>query len=425
MTDTNFDIAIVGGGLVGASLVLALNQFAEGMNLRVLQIEANAPALSSAVHEERHLALNAFSWQSLQQLGVALDAKRCAAIARVHVSSRGDFGRILLDAKAEGLAEFGRLVPASHLRDALEAGIANCAPGWLTRLSGVRLEGMHANESRRSGDTANESRRSGDTANESRRSGDTEKESVELRLAGASAPINARLVVGCDGTHSSVRASMSGATPVDDGIFDYQASAISFNFKPEYDAANTAYERFTDTGPIALLPLPNRRMGAIWTLPTTAASAALALSDVAFLSQFQAAFGYRLGRFSALSKRALWPLMRMRAQPDFAERCVLIGNAAQTIHPLGAQGFNLGLRDALALAKVIQTGNFVADALIAFSQARAKDRGDTLRFSDSGLVATQNTTPFARAFRSAAFTALEIAPLAKRSLARFGLGFVR
>ncbi len=409
MTDANFDIAIIGGGLVGASLVLALNRFAQDAGLRVLHIEANAAAISAPIVDERHLALNAFSWQTMQQMGVALDAKRCAAIARVHISSRGDFGRILLDAKAEGVPEFGRLVPASHLRDALEVGVAGCSAGWLTRLSGARLRHL---ELFCSGKTI-----------KTNLSGVAKPELAELHLDGVSTPIYARLVVGCDGTQSSVRALMPRAA-VDD-ILDYQASALSFNFRPEIDPANTAYERFTDSGPIALLPLPNRRMGAIWTLPTALAGQALAQTDADFLGQFQAAFGYRLGRFSDLSKRALWPLMRLRAQPDFAERCVLIGNAAQTIHPLGAQGFNLGLRDALALAKVLHAGGVDVDALAAFSQARAKDRADTLRFSDSGLVATQNTTAFARALRSAAFTVLEIAPLAKRSLARFGLGYVR
>ena len=107
---------------------------------------------------------------------------------------------------------------------------------------------------------------------------------------------------------------------------------------------------------------------------------------------------------------------------------MLIGNAAQTIHPLGAQGFNLGLRDAIALAAAIENRSNDFDALSvlqAFSAARASDRAETLRFSDSGLVATQNASAIARIARSFAFTALETAPLAKRSLVRFGLGYVR
>ncbi len=422
MLDQQFDIAVVGGGLVGASLILALAGFAPKKKLRVLLLEANAAKASatSGAYEsdERHLALNAFSWQTLKRLGVVLDANRCAPIQRIHISSRGDFGRVLVDAKQEGVSEFGRLVPANQLRDALESALENCSSNWLARQQGSRLIELN-------------------TATEA---------AAQLTLAapdGQLTQLSARLVVGCDGTQSSVREFLTLAscapanahpealTDEDTGqqpIFDYQASALSFNFKPEYDPFFTAYERFTDTGPIALLPLPNRRMGAVWTLASAQASAALLLSDSEFLQQFQQAFGYRLGRFSDLGKRALWPLQRLRARPDFSNRCVLIGNAAQTIHPLGAQGFNLGLRDAIALAATLDKAGADLDqraVLQAFSTARSKDRADTLRFSDSGLVATQNTTTLARVARSIAFTALETAPLAKRSLVRFGLGYVR
>lgn len=420
MLDTQFDIAVVGGGLVGASLVLALGKLAAEKKLRVLHLEANAAGNSATACDERHLAINAFSWETLKQLGVVLDANRCASIQRIHISSRGDFGRVLLDAKHEGVSEFGRLVPASQLRDGLETALANCSSAWLTRQHGSRLVGF---------DNAAEG-----AANLTLAAGD-----------GALSMVSARLVVGCDGTQSSVRGFISKHAPeigaVDQqrdqkgnqdgnqhGFFDYQTSALSFNFKPEYDPLSTAYERFTDAGPIALLPLPNRRMGAVWTLPSVQANAALQLAEAEFLQQFQQAFGYRLGRFSELGRRAIWPLQRLRARPDFSDRCVLIGNAAQTIHPLGAQGFNLGLRDAIALAATLETAGDKFDALSVlqvFSTARSKDRADTLRFSDSGLVATQNTSSLARVARSVAFAALETAPLAKRSLVRFGMGYVR
>jgi 2-octaprenyl-6-methoxyphenol hydroxylase len=397
----HYDVVVVGGGLVGASALIALAAHPGASALRVAQIEANPAFATAAVSDERHLALNAFSWQTLLALGVALVPERCAPIQRVHISSQGDFGRVLLDAQQEGVPEFGRLVPASHLREALEARLSS-VPLTLTRLSQTQLVAL-----------------------------DQRAEHVVLTLQNGDATreIHASYVVGADGTESTVRtalerpASLAGAVDTNDA-FDYHASALSFNLKPDYAHDGVAYERFTEHGPIALLPLPKGRMGVIWTLPSAAAAAMRSAPAAEFLAAFQAAFGYRLGRFSGLSACTLWPLRRFRAHPDAYARAVLIGNAAQTIHPLGAQGFNLGLRDALALAEVLANAQQAID-FAAFSAARAADRANTLRFSDSGLVATQSTAWLARMARSVAFTALDTAPLAKRTLTRFGLGFVR
>jgi 2-octaprenyl-6-methoxyphenol hydroxylase len=396
------DVAVVGGGLVGASFVLALARLDASKRLRVQQFEANAQAGDAqSGSDERHLALNAYSWQTLQQLGVDFDATRCSAIRRIHISSRGSFGRVLLDAEQEGVTEFGRLVPASHLRACLEQALQRCPSDWLNRLFSARVQQL-----------------------------EIDAESAQLTLADQT-QMRASIIVGADGSESSVRTLMPRTTAQDDH-FDYASSAISFNVLAEYEHAGCAFERFTEHGPIALLPLPNRRMGAIWTLPKAQAEQAVSAGESDFLAQFQSAFGYRLGRFSALGRRSLWPLQRLRAQPDVAARCVLIGNAAQTIHPLGAQGFNLGLRDALALAAEVYAligklndASAVQSALQHFSATRRADREATLRFSDSTLIATQNATGLAKLTRGLTLLALDTTPLAKRTLTRFGLGFVR
>ena len=402
------DIAIIGGGLVGASIALALNRDPRTQALNIVQFEAQTAEATQLApgggKDERHLALNACSWQTLQDFGVHLAAERCRAIEAVHISTRGDFGRVLLRASEHRLREFGRLVPASHLRAALETvQQQSVAEGRLQRRFAQRLSALHATES-----------------------------AVQLQFNDAPEPVRTKLVIGADGTESSVRTLMLEAMAQTDTVrrLDYQSSALSFNLTAEIAHQGCAFERFTDTGPIALLPLPGQRVGVVWTLPSELAQTRVSAPEQEFLRAFQSAFGYRLGRFVQLGARTLWPLQRMRAEVDASERVVLIGNAAQTIHPLGAQGFNLGLRDAVALAGTLAPlqGFAAAEltpALRQFSQARKADRAQTLQFSDSGLVATQNTTAVARIARSAAFTALETLPLLKHSLSRFGLGFKR
>lgn len=401
----HIDIAIIGGGLVGASVALALSQHSRTRACKLVQFEAQAGTnvvAPAGGRDERHLALNACSWQTLLDLGVPLAAARCRAIEAVHISSRGDFGRVLLRASEQRLSEFGRLVPASHLREALEsAQQARVAQGYLQRRMGQRLSALQMGE-----------------------------RDVELHFG--SEVVRADVVIGADGTESSVRTHMLEQLGKSDSVnrLDYQSTALSFNLSAERAHQGCAFERFTETGPIALLPLPGQRVGVVWTLPAPAAQSLASATTEEFLAAFQAAFGYRLGRFSQPSPRTLWPLHCLRAKLDVAERIALIGNAAQTIHPLGAQGFNLGLRDAVALARCLaDVPNFepavLGSALSRFSQARWADREQTRAFSDSGLVATQNTTGMARAARSLAFTALDTLPLLKHSLSRFGLGFKR
>lgn len=402
----HIDIAIIGGGLVGASVALALTRQNHTRPLTVVQFEAQAATTMQSApaggKDERHLALNACSWQTLRDFGVPLTEARCRAIEAVHISSRGDFGRVLLRAREQRLREFGRLVPASHLREALEsAQEQRVAEGRLARRFAKCLTGLQAGE-----------------------------QGVDLQF-GAEA-VRANVVIGADGTESSVRRLMLDALGQSDSVerLDYQASALSFNVNAEIAHQGCAFERFTDAGPIALLPLPGQRVGVVWTLPAAQAHALALVGELEFLDAFQAAFGYRLGRFSQLSPRTLWPLHCVRAQCDVSERIVLIGNAAQTIHPLGAQGFNLGLRDAVALARTLSElasfeARLLGPALHSFSQARRADREQTRQFSDGGLVATQNTTAFARMARSLAFTALDSLPLLKHGLSRFGLGFKR
>jgi 2-octaprenyl-6-methoxyphenol hydroxylase len=188
----------------------------------------------------------------------------------------------------------------------------------------------------------------------------------------------------------------------------------------------TAYERFTDSGPVALLPLGANRAGLVLSVPSADAPRVAALDDDAFVAFVHERFGWRAGRFSRPGRRKPYPLARALASRTIARRAVLVGNAAQTVHPIGAQGFNLGLRDALTLAELLRApASDPGDAalLARYAQRRGADREATTRFSDDLVRLMGNDFAPLRLVRSLGFHALDrITPL-KRRFALRGMGF--
>ncbi len=166
---------------------------------------------------------------------------------------------------------------------------------------------------------------------------------------GAKEQIDARLVVAADGAHSSVRTAAGIGADVE----DYDQVAMAANIAADRAHDGTAYERFTQAGPLALLPLHDGSWGLVWSAQPAESARLLALSDESFLNELQSTFGWRAGRFVRVGKRASYPLKLSRAATTVATRSVLIGNAAQALHPVAGQGFNLGLRDAAMLAELL------------------------------------------------------------------------
>ena len=234
-----------------------------------------------------------------------------------------------------------------------------------------------------------------------------------------------RLLVGADGTRSMVRAHFG----IDTSDTDYAQSAIVTTLTPSRPLDGTAYERFTDSGPVALLPLTGGRAGLILTVPAEAAEAIASLDDDAFVAFVHERFGYRAGRLTRPGKRKPYPLMRSLAKTLTASRMVLVGNAAQTVHPLGAQGFNLGLRDALTLAECLadvaaQDGDAGADNILAdYVAHRRDDRTATTSFSDDLVHLMGSDTLPLRGLRTLGFLALDRVPALKRRVALRGMGF--
>lgn len=388
------DIAIVGGGLVGSSLAIAL----EGCGFRVALIEAALPRVSEQPsYDERNLALARASINALEALGVwAHIESKPAEIERIHISRRGDFGAVKLDAGKLGLPAFGAVLPARELGNALLDRLDECST--LDRIAPAQLVGVDSHP---------------DRIDLSLRAGDGERR------------LSTRLLVGADGTGSFVRE--------DAGIgvqrTDYAQSAFVTTVTTERALNGTAYERFTDSGPVALLPMAKNRAGLVLSVPADDSERVAALDDAAFLALVDERFGYRVGRLSRPGKRTPYPLARVLADRLTAHRTVLVGNAAQTVHPLGAQGFNLGLRDALSLSELLIAAKQESadpgsgDLLARYGERRTPDREATTSFSDDLVRLMGNDFLPLRALRSLGFAALDRLTPLKRRVALRGMGF--
>ncbi|MFC0677197.1 2-octaprenyl-6-methoxyphenyl hydroxylase [Lysobacter korlensis] len=353
------DILIIGGGLVGASLAIAL----EATGLDVGLVEAAASDALPAVFDERNLSLAEATVNALGALGVLRHLRAPGgSIERIHVSRRGDFGRVVLRASDYGRREFGRVVVARDFGGALEARLAELPR--LHRYRPARFDGFDGE------------------------SGDARAARLVLP-DGSRRVVRARLMVAADGSHSAARSALG----IDVDTHHYGQTLLIARLRAAQPPDGTAYERFGTEGPTALLPRGDRHFGLVHAVAREHADEVAALDDGAFLSRAQEAFGWRVGRFLACGPRGRYPAVRSVARSLTAPRAVLVGNAAQTVHPIGAQGFNLGLRDALTLAELIDgerrssPGPDVGAAglLERYAALREEDRRRTLAFSD-GLV---------------------------------------
>lgn len=389
------DILIVGGGLVGASLALALDAAGcAAMLLDAQPVQTPAPGGAAAVDgDDRNLVLARASVNALAVLGAwpALEAA-AGSVTRVDVSRAGEFGRVRLSAAEMGVAALGRVVPGRLLAGALQVRLAQCR--HIRRLAPATLVAMVPTGT-------------GWRARVATDAGEHE--------------IDARLVVGADGSDSSVRAQVGIAADV----HDYRQSLIVCSIACGRDAPGCAFERFTDTGPVALLPLANGRRGLVLTVATDAHDAVAGLDDAGFAALAQRRFGWKLGAFSRPGRRFPHRIRRVLAATLTASRAVVVGNAAQTLHPIGAQGFNLGLRDALTLAELIALADDpgAAAVLEAYAARRRPDRDGVIAWSHGLISLVCLAQPALAPVRSFALGVVDRLPPLRRAIARHGMGF--
>jgi 2-octaprenyl-6-methoxyphenol hydroxylase len=313
-----YDVIIVGGGLAGSSLALALCR----LGLSIALVEAspleqrwNSPA------GERALALAKGSIDILVELGIwPKIQEKATPIQHIHVSDRGHFGKTRLNAAEMGLDAFGQVVLAKELERTLAEA---CAEEEIKIFSPAEVTGLQLQ------------------ANAVK---------VSLRANGHPLCYCARLVVAADGGKSKVRRWVG----IEETRHNYGQVAIVGTIHPELAHRYTAYERFTASGPLALLPLPGRACALIWSCSNEYASLVLSLPLEQFEQHLQEAFGWKLGGLKLVTPLRSFPLFLIRAKRLFSERVVLVGNSAHQLHPVAGQGFNLGLRDVAVLTGLMK-----------------------------------------------------------------------
>jgi 2-octaprenyl-6-methoxyphenol hydroxylase len=381
VTDYDTDILIVGGGLIGVALIRAL----ANSHFRVLLIETNA--LSKHVQPDfdaRSLALSPASVRILDQLTIWPDLhSSVTAIETIHVSQQGYFGKTRLEGKANN--PLGYVVEIQHLSHALHQRLN---PEHI--LSPARLISINAVDG---------------TAIVSHQT-----EQLTIR---------ARLIVAADGATSSVR-GLCGLTATQK---EYGQCAIVANIGLARAHRQQAYERFTQSGCLALLPLPNRRAALVWTLPPKEAEGLMQLSECEFLHALQCVFGYGLGRFTRVGQRMNYPLRQVLMPQQIMDRVVFIGNAAHTLHPVAGQGFNLGLRDVAMLAQCLVQQGISPDMSHTYQALRRHDQLAITGFTNGLIELFNNPRKGMGLARTMGLMALDTLPVLKKIVTRYAGGF--
>lgn len=386
MNGRQHDIVVAGGGMAGASLAVGLAD--RGFDVAVIEpVQRDADDQPS--YDDRTLAVNRASLNILTRLRVLDDTLRRCPIRRIEVTRAGGFGQFRLIASDHGLDHFGAVIVARELGNRLLGRLAG-HPG-ITQYCPERLETFTRIDDR-----------------------------VSIRLASGTG-LSARLLVAADGTRSAVRQAAGIAS----AMHDYRQSAMVFNVRAEPPSGDVAHERFMPTGPLAFLPQPEGRYGVAWVDSNERIDEAMALADDDLLERLRERAGPGFAGFERPGARARYPLKLLRTEVPIGERVVAIGNAANTVHPVSAQGFNLGLRDVAALVDVLAEAHDPGAPvwLARYAQRRRSDQAETVRYTDTLARAFTNPTLPFRLGTGAGLALHALLPGLRRRLVTAAMGF--
>jgi 2-polyprenyl-6-methoxyphenol 4-hydroxylase len=399
------DVAIVGGGMVGASLALLLSSLNLGWRIHVIEAFPMTPVSGDLQpsFDARSTALSHSSREIFEMLGLwSTLAPQLAEIKEVHVSDRGHIGNTRLHAAEQNLPALGYVVEnqwlGSVLMEALQQapGVDIIAPAQVASVRPARggmklsLSGFEV--------------------------------SLELKQE-----LSVKLLVVADGAQSRTREILG----IDATTRDYGQVALVTNISLQQDHQGVAYERFTDSGPMAMLPLQpvdnEHRSALVWTLPPERAAEMMEASDEVFLAELQDRFGHRLGQFQRVGTRHSYPIRLITSNEQVRSHVVVVGNAAHSLHPVAGQGFNLALRDIAVLANelAVSASNDALgqlSVLQSYLKQQQADQKQTIILSDLlPKVFGVDSSPVALA-RNLGLLALDTVPLLRHQFARLGMG---